>query len=160
MNWFDVVALLIIIGIAWLESVRGFGRALFDLIGAIIATKLAFILSGPLAAAAPIATEPDPSEAFWLAIVFVFLVILVVIATKLIYDSTLLSLDVLDPVVGALFGIVSGMMVAHVFLKMLEVGYAGTDFSTVVVNSFMGQELLEFRTYHRVVTALQNIGSW
>jgi uncharacterized membrane protein required for colicin V production len=160
MNWFDIVAILIIVGIAWLESVRGFGRALFDLIGAIIAMKIADILSGPLAAAAPIATEPDPSEAFWLAIVFVFLIILVVIATKLIYDSTLLSLDVLDPVVGAIFGIASGIIVAHVFMRMLLVGYAGTDFSVAVLNSFMGHELLQLRTYHRVVTALQNIGSW
>jgi uncharacterized membrane protein required for colicin V production len=160
MNWFDIVAILIIVAIAWLESIRGFGRALFDLIGAIIAMKVAGVLAGPLAAAAPIATEPNPSEAFWLAIVFFFLIILVVIATKLIYDSTLLSLDILDPVVGAVFGLVSGIIVAHVFIKMLEVGYAGTDFSTVVVNSFMGQELLQFRTYHRVATALQNIGSW
>lgn len=160
MNWFDIVAILIIVGIAWLESVRGFGRALFDLIGGIIAMKIADILSGPLAAAAPIATEPDPSEAFWLAIVFVFLIILVVIATKLIYDSTLLSLDVLDPVVGAIFGIASGTIVAHVFMRMLLVGYAGTDFSVAVLNSFMGQELLQLRTYHRVVTALQNIGNW
>jgi uncharacterized membrane protein required for colicin V production len=160
MNWFDIVAILIVVAIAWLESVRGFGRALFDLIGAIIAMKVAGVLSGPLAAAAPIATEPKPSEAFWLAIVFVFLIILVVVATKLIYDSTLLSLDVLDPVVGAVFGLASGIMVAHVFMRMLEVGYAGTDFATIVANSFMGQELLALRTYHRVATALQNIGSW
>ena len=160
MNWFDIVALLIIIGIAWLESVRGFGRAIFDLVGAIIAMKLADVLSEPLATAAPIATEPGPSQAFWLAIVFVVLAVLVVIATKLIYDSTLLSLDVLDPAIGAVLGVVSGMVVAHVFMKMLEVGYAGTEFSTVVLNSFMGQELLRLRTYHHVVASLQNISNW
>jgi uncharacterized membrane protein required for colicin V production len=160
MNWFDIVAILIIVAIAWLESVRGFGRALFDLVGAIISMKLADLLSRPLATAAPIAADPGPSQAFWLAIVFVILIVLVVIATKLIYDSTLLSLDVLDPVVGAVFGIVSGMMVAHVFMKMLEVGYTGTEFSGVVLNSFMGQELLQLRTYHRVVATLQNIGNW
>lgn len=160
MTWFDIVAVLIIIGIAWAESVRGFGRALFDLIGALISARLAIFLSQPLADVAPISQAPGPSEAFWLAIVFMVLIILVIIATKLIYDSTLLSLDVLDPIVGAIFGIASGVLTAHVFLRMLELGYAGTELADAVVNSFMGQELLQFRTYHIVITALQNLGNW
>ena len=158
MTWFDILAILLIMGIAWVESVRGFGRSLYDLIGTLIAAKLASLLCGPLADVAPITPETGPSEAFWLAIVFVLLIILVVIATKLIYESTLLSLDVLDPIVGAIFGIVSGSLVAYTFLKMLELGYAGTDFANVVVNSFMGQELLQLRSYHSVVSALQNLG--
>jgi uncharacterized membrane protein required for colicin V production len=160
MTWFDAVAILIIILIAWAESVRGFGRALFDVIGAIIAAKLASFLCRPLAEVAPVAADTGPSEAFWLATVFVVLLVLVVIATKIIYESTLLSLDVLDPILGAIFGIVSGMMVAYVLLRMLELAYAGTEFADVVAKSFTGQELLGLRTYHIVVNALQDLGSW
>ncbi len=43
---------------------------------------------------------------------------------------------------------------------MLEVAYAETDLANVVVNSFMGQELLRLRSYHAVVNALQNISNW
>jgi len=93
-------------------------------------------------------------------IVFVALLVLVIIATKIIYESTLLSLDVLDPILGAVFGIVAGMMVAYVLLRMLELAYVGTEFADVVANSFMGQELLGLRTYHTVVNALQDLGSW
>ena len=160
MTWFDIVAILMIIVIAWLESIRGFGRALFDLIGALIVTKIAIMLSGALGAAAPVSQAAGPAQAFWMGIVFVVLAVLVVIAAKYVYESTLLSLDVLDPVVGAIFGIFSGMLVAHIFLRMLEVAYAETDLANVVVNSFMGQELLRLRSYHAVVNALQNISNW
>ena len=40
MTWFDIVAILIVVVIAWAESVRGFGRALYDLIGALIVINL------------------------------------------------------------------------------------------------------------------------
>ena len=160
MTWFDVVAILIVVVIAWAESLRGFGRALYDLVGALIATKVALVLSAPLAKAAPVSDVSGPSEAFWLAVVFVILAILIVVATKFIYESTLLSLDVLDPVLGAIFGIASGTLAAHVFLRSLAVAYAHTEFGAVVMASFMGQELLELRSYRAVVASLQNIGDW
>lgn len=160
MTWLDIVVLVVIILITWLESVRGFGRALFDFVGAIISLRVAAFLAGLLADMAPISQSPGPSEAFWFTVVFVILAGLTLVATRVIYQSTLLSLDVLDPLVGGLFGLASGMVVAHVFLKMVLLGYTDTEFADVVVNSFMGQELLKFRSYHVVVTALQNLGNW
>jgi len=159
-TWLDIVVLVVIILITWLESVRGFGRALFDFVGAIISLRVAAFLAGLLADMAPISQSPGPSEAFWFTVVFVILAGLTLVATRVIYQSTLLSLDVLDPLVGGLFGLASGMVVAHVFLKMVLLGYTDTEFADVVVNSFMGQELLKFRSYHVVVTALQNLGNW
>ena len=160
MIWIDVVALLMIVTIAWLESVRGFGHALFDLVGALIALRVAIFLSAPLADAAPVMQPPAQAEAFWLATIFLILIALTIIATKFIYDSTLLSLDVLDPVVGALCGLASGIMVAHILLRMVHVAYADTEFAQVLMDGFMAKELLEFRSYHAFVTALQNLGNW
>ena len=160
MNWFDIVALLLIVLIVTVESQRGFGRALFDLVGAIIAFKVASVLARPLAGAAPLLASPDSSAALWLGIVFVLLVTLTVIASKMLYETTLLSLDVLDPVVGALLGFCSGALVAHVFLKALLIAYGEGEAANAVLTSFMGQELLRFRSFHRIVTALQNLGNW
>ncbi len=160
MTWFDAVALLLIIGIAWMESLRGFGRAVFDLVGALIALKVSTFAAKPLASAAPI-LQPDASaEAFWMGAVFLLLVILVIIATKFIYETTLLSLDVLDPLVGGVLGLASGIITAHLFLRVMLAAYVDTEFAKVIQASFMGQELIAFRTYHIVVTALQNIGNW
>lgn len=160
MTWFDIVALLLIVLIATVESQRGFGRALFDLLGAVIALKVASALARPLAGAAPLLSTADSSAALWMGIVFVLLVVLTVIASKMLYETTLLSLDVLDPVVGSLLGICSGVVVSHIFLKMLLLAYGDGEAANAVLSSFMGQELLRFRSFHRVLTALQNLGNW
>ncbi len=160
MTWFDIVALLLIALIGWLESIRGFGRAVFDFVGALVALKIAIFAAKPLAAAAPLLSGEGNSEAFWIAAVFVILVALIIIATKFIYETTLLSLDVLDPVVGGILGVASGIVVAHIFLRVMLAAYAGSEFAPLIKSSFIGQELIAFRTYHIVVTALQNIGNW
>lgn len=160
MTWFDVVAILLILLIAWLESLRGFGRAIFDFVGGLIALKVASFAAPPLAEAVPLLQPESHAEAFWLSAVFLLLVVLIIIATKFIYETTLLSLDVLDPVVGGLLGCASGVIVAHVFIRILLLAYGSTDFGTVVLNSFMGQEVILFRSYHNVVESLQNLGNW
>ena len=159
MNWFDVVAILLVLLVAWIESLRGFGRAIFDFVGALIALRIAIFAGKPLATAVPLLQPEAHSEALWMGATFVLLTVLIIIATKYIYETTLLSLDVLDPIVGGLFGLGSGIIVAHLFMRSLLTAYAGTDFATVVLNSFMGQELITFRTYHIVVQALQNLGN-
>jgi uncharacterized membrane protein required for colicin V production len=160
MTWFDVVAVLLVIGIAFLESQRGFGRALFDLVGGIISLKLATFLAGPLGKAAPVLATGERSEALWLAVTFLVLAAATVVASKFLYETTLLSLDVLDPVVGGLLGIASGMVVAHIFLRMLLVSYGEAEVAEVLLDSFVGQELLKFRTYHRLIETLENLGRW
>jgi uncharacterized membrane protein required for colicin V production len=160
MNWFDAVAILLIVLIAWLESIRGFGRAIFDAVGALISLRVAIALAQPLAKAAPLLQPDAYAQALWMAAVFVLLAILIIIATKYIYETTLLSLDVLDPLVGGFLGVVSGIVVSHLFVRVLLTAYASTDFGTLVLHSFVGQELIVFRSYHYVVTALQNLGNW
>ena len=160
MTWFDIVAIALILLIAWIESLRGFGRAIFDFVGGLIALKIATFVAGPLAKAAPLLQPESHAEAFWLSVVFLLQVIIIIIATKFIYETTLLSLDVLDPVVGGLLGCASGIVVAHIFIRILLVAYANTDFGTAVLNSFVGQEVIMFRSYHAVVHTLQNLGNW
>ena len=160
MAWFDLVALALIVAVIWLESHRGFGRSVFDLLGAIISLKVAGLVSEPLAAAAPLLATPGANRAFWLVVVFVVLAVLTVIGSKFIYETTLMSLDVLDPLVGGILGLASGIVVAHIFMRMLLLSQGEGEAAGVVLNSLMGEELLQFRTYHRVVTSLQNLGNW
>jgi uncharacterized membrane protein required for colicin V production len=159
-TWLDPVAILIVVLLAWLESIRGFGHAVFDLVGALISVKLAAFLAPTLAEMAPVSQSSAAGEGFWLSVTFVVLAGLTILASRLIYQSTLLSLDVLDPVVGAILGAASGMVAAHIFLKTILLAYTDTEFADVVTGSFVGQELLEFRTYHNVVQSLYNISNW
>ena len=159
MTWFDVVAFILLGLIAWLESIRGFGRALFDMLGAIIALKLAPVVADPLAENMAALSDKGGNQAFWLAMVFLALVVVIIIVTRLIYQSTLLSLDYLDPIIGGVFGVVIGIITVFFFLSILQYAYgAESEQGRMLVNSFVGQEVLELRSYHTVVTALRNLG--
>jgi uncharacterized membrane protein required for colicin V production len=158
--WPNIVALLIIVAVIWVESVRGFGRALFDVVGAIIALRVSLALAKPLASAVPILAGANSNQAFWLAGSFLVLMVLVVIASRFLYETTLLSLDVLDPVVGGIFGAITGTVAAHIFLRTLLVSYGDTEAAKMLLDTFMGRQLLEFRAFHTVVTALRNLGNW
>jgi uncharacterized membrane protein required for colicin V production len=158
MTWFDIVGVLLIVLIAWLESIRGFGRALFDMAGAIIALKAAPEMAAPLAKMIPVMGSAGGNESFWLAASFLLLALFTLLAARLIYQSTLLSLDYLDPIVGSIFGVVSGIITAFIFLRVLQLGYGASEQATILLNSFVGQEILKLRAYHYVVNALQNLG--
>ena len=159
MTWFDAVVLLLVAAVAWLESNRGFGRAIFDVVGAIVVLRVAMSLAGPLGHAIPLAQAEGTSEAVWLVGVFVALCALVVIGSRFLYETTLLSLDVLDPVVGGLLGAISGVVLSYVFLRAMLLVYGDAEAAKVLLGSFVGQELVEFRTFHTVLTALQDLGN-
>lgn len=158
MTWFDIVVLLLVASVAWLESNRGFGRAIFDVIGAIVVLKIATFAAHPLGLAFPLSRVAGTSDAIWLVTVFVALMVLVVIGSRFLYETTLLSLDVLDPVVGGLLGAISGMIISYVFLRTMLLVYGDSQAANVLLGSFVGQELIKFRTFHTVLTTLQNLG--
>jgi uncharacterized membrane protein required for colicin V production len=157
-TWFDAVALLLIALIAWAESNRGFGRAVFDVVGAIVALRVSAYLAGPLSTAVPLSGSDGASEALWLGLTFLLLVTLVVIASRFLYETTLLSLDVFDPLVGGILGAVSGTLAAHVLLKALLLTYGDSEAADALLGSFVGQEFIKLRTFHVVFNALSNLG--
>ena len=156
----DLFVIALIIGVAFLESKRGFGRAVFDLVGALLSAKLAIYLAPKLAGALPVGATEQAGEGFWLATLFVIFAVLTVLASKVIYETTLLSLDVLDSVVGGVLGIASGITLAHVFLHTLSVVYANTDFGDALATTFTAQEFLKFRAYNFVLDRLYNLGKY
>ncbi len=160
MTWFDIVVFVVLAFVIWLESNRGFGRALFDAIGAVVVLKVATSAAHPLSLAFPLSQAEGTNDAIWLASVFVVLMVLVVLASRFLYETTLLSLDVLDPLVGGLLGAVSGLIIGHIFLKAMLLSYgADSEAARILLQSFVGQELVQFRTFHIVLTALQNLGT-
>jgi len=158
MSWVDVVAALIIILVAFVESKRGFGRALFDIIGLVVSLKLAIVLAGVLHKSTPIGASENGSEAFWTAVLFIVFGVLTVLASKVLYETTLLSLDVLDPTLGAILGIGSGLMVAHIFLRVLILAYTGTPLEPLLAGTFAARQILYLSGYSHVLNSLYHLG--
>ncbi len=158
MTWFDLVALVLVVLVAWVESIRGFGRALVDLVGGIVIVRLAPMLAGRLADSARIMYTPDANRAVWFGLLFVVMATLVVLASRLVYSSTLLSLDYFDPILGATFGVATGAILAFAFLHTLQLSYGTSGAGQTLMASFAGQELLEMRSFHKALRAMYHLG--
>ncbi len=159
MTWFDGIAIFLILFIAWLESMRGFGRAALDLAGGIIIVKVTPIIAGHLTQMLEMIENVDANKAFWYAVVFTLLVLLALLVSRLVYNSTLFSMDYFDPIIGGLLGLGCGLIVAYAFLHTLQLNYGSTEAGKLLMHSLAGQELLQFRSFNAVIKSLQDFGS-
>jgi hypothetical protein len=160
MIWLNFLVLAIIIGLIYLESSRGFGRALFDFIGGLLVVVLGPGLAGLLARWFPLLADESACHALWYILVLIGGGAATVCLGKLIYEATLISLDVLDPAVGALFGVGVGLLVSYALLAVLTLLAGDTEFARAVERTFCTQELYYFRSYHEAIEALHHIGQW
>jgi uncharacterized membrane protein required for colicin V production len=158
MTWVDLLIVAIIIGIAFLESKRGFGYAIFDLIGGIIALKTSMFLSAVLAESAPLGFHPEGAQGFWLAISFIVLATLALLASRLIYQNTLISLDVMDPTVGAILGIGSGLLVSYIVLQVMLFASAGSPAYKNINSTFMVNQIVRLHGVHSLINTMNHVG--
>ncbi|NIM04790.1 MAG: hypothetical protein GTO55_02460, partial [Armatimonadetes bacterium] len=75
-----------------------------------------------------------------------------------IYQTTLLSMDVLDPILGAVLGIVCGCITTHILLRMMVLMSEGTAFATELADTFVVRQLIEFRGYHYFLEVMRHLG--
>jgi len=158
MSWVDFLAVAIVIGIAFAESHRGFGLALFDTIGAVISVKLAIALAPSVARGVSLGFSSGEAEAFWLAALFFVFAVLTLLASRLIYQTTQLSLDVMDPTIGAILGVVSGLITAHIVVRTMVLGAAGTQLGRELAQTFVVRQLIEFQGYQSFLEVVRHLG--
>ena len=158
MSWLDILALFVIIGVSFLESHRGFGLALFDAVGALIAVKVSISVTPKLAESMRVGSSTNSAEAFWFLLSFIVLAGLMLLASKLLYQTTLLSLDTMDPIVGAILGFASGIIVSYVLLATMMLAYQGQPFADVLSNTAAYQQLVDFKGYNYLMDICRHIG--
>jgi len=159
MNWLDTVAILAIIAIASLEAWRKFGKALFDVVGGLLAIHVAHAAQPGLAALVSFSADPDTNQAASFATVFVVLAALTVIASKYLYNVTLLALpDAFEGFGGAVLGIVSGVVVAHAIVWMVFTSAGGDVRSNPYKGTLAVNELVQWDTYHQALDSLKHLG--
>jgi len=158
-NWVDLVIICLYVLIVILETRRGFGRAIFDTIGFFGVLKVTCFLYPTLARLATLSDASHTNQAIWFALLFIITTIIFMIISRLIYGYMLISLEVFDPMLGLVCGIVIGTVVAHLFLRFLVILFTpyhvGVD---LIAQSMLGEELLDFKTYHKVLNTLYHLG--
>ena len=159
MNAIDVVLVGLVIGVAALETKRGFGKAIFDLAALVIDVKLVSFLAPPAAAAIHIQNDLPASEAIWFGVFFVLFGVILLFIGKLVYNSTLLSLDIFDPFLGGVVGVALAVIVGHAIVKALATAAAvGGVPPEVLRHSAFGMEFYQFTNYHKVMDFLTSLG--
>lgn len=160
MTWVDLVAIILFIAGAVIESMRGFGRALFDAIALIIAAKASTMLYPGLADRIAMSDDPHANQAWCMAMLFVVIGAVAILIGKFIQDSLLLSLDAFDPILGAILGIPVAGAVMYALIAVLITGAGGPDAEAakVYAESWAAYHFYYFKSYHSMIDTFRNIG--
>ena len=155
MNWADLVALILILGIVGLEIKRGLGFALFTAVGAFLSLKLALLWYAPVSRSARLLADAGPNQALVLALLFLLIFGVTQLVVYLVHPDTFLSMDPFDNLLGGVCGVVTAWAVTFVFFQVLSLWGAGD----VVTASALAPEVTQFRTYNRILGAIRGLGS-
>jgi uncharacterized membrane protein required for colicin V production len=160
MNWIDLVLFVIVVLAVWLEFCRGFGKAIFDFVAVLVAIKLALSYSSVAAGFLRFLSDKQDNEALVFGVCFLVLSVVLWFIGKLIYDSTLLSLDAFDPPLGAILGFAVAVVIGHAFVNALFMtSGAAATIPDVIANSALGYTFLEFPAYHAVVGFMSSLAT-
>jgi len=159
-NWIDLVLLITVISVIWLEFRRGFGKAIFDFAALIIALKVCLAYSHKLAAILRFIPDKPNNEALVFVVFFVVVGGGLWLVGKLAYDATLVSIDTFDPPVGAVLGFAVAVMIGHAFVYTLYLAAgAKAVVPDAIADSMLGYSFLEFPAYHAVMGFLSSLTS-
>lgn len=161
MNWLDLVLGLVIIGFAAVEMFRGFGKAALDalfLYGALWAADQA---APALAVRVTLGSGAAVNHADADALLFLIFGLISLGCSRWVYGMTLIDLGMFDKLLGMVSGIVAGIIVAHGIVHPVAMadpkGNAG---AALVASSTVGNEMLDFPTYHSVMNTITGANTY
>ncbi len=161
MNWLDPVLILVILGFAAAEMFRGFGRGALDalfLYGALWAADAAAPSVGAqLKMGGGAAVNHADADALLLAVFGVG----ALLVSRFVYGMMQMDFGMFDKLLGLCAGVAAGMIVAHAIVSPITMadpkGNAG---AALVASSTVGNEMLDFPTYHSVMDTITGANSY
>jgi uncharacterized membrane protein required for colicin V production len=153
-NWVDFTIIVLFAGTVLLEVKRGFGRAVFDLAALLVAVRAAPMLADPLSHSLSLSHSAATNSAIIYAACFALLGGLLIFLGKLVYDTTLISAETFDALLGGILGIGIAVILCHAFVRTIALTSGPSLASALVAQSAMGAEFLTFDSYHRLLEAL------
>lgn len=159
--WVDVLIILIVGVIVYIQSKRGFVPALTELFAAYGVLVLVNAIDHPVARSLALFSRPESNVAFFHILLFFVLCVPVVILGIFFDHALSLSLDTLDTILGALFGLGAALVVCHALMGGLLMGASpGGTVHSSILNSALGPEVLYFETWHNFFEAASHLGEY
>jgi uncharacterized membrane protein required for colicin V production len=158
-QWLDLTLTVVLLLTVIIEWRRGFGRAIFDFAGILIAFVVAKLYYVSLTGWIHPFHAPENNEAFsFLTIIFLGSGFLLLIA-DLIYNSLLLSTDVFERCLGGICGFAIGLAVVHALAFGIWLSNGkNADRAGLFNHSIIAKEYLTFDSYHRTMIWLTQLG--
>ncbi|MDO8589035.1 MAG: CvpA family protein [Armatimonadota bacterium] len=157
-NWIDLVLLITVVLVIWLEFRRGFGKAVFDFTAFIVALKVSLAYGSALGGLLRFVPDKQDNEALVFALFFLTVGGALWLIGKLIYDATLICIDTFDPPIGAVLGFAIAVIVGHAFMYTLFIASGAKGaVPDVITDSALGYSFLEFPAYHAVMGFLSSL---
>jgi uncharacterized membrane protein required for colicin V production len=153
-NWLDVILVLLLLGVAGLEMFRGFGRAVLDALALYAALWSADALSIPLAGNLHLTAHADVNHCIAYGLLFLVLGALSLGLSRCVYNLTLMHTGMFEGLLGLAAGVAVGMMLAHGLVRVIVMSDSSGKAAQTVTESFMGNEMLSFTTYHSFIDTL------
>ncbi|HDR00457.1 MAG TPA: hypothetical protein ENN51_09275 [candidate division WOR-3 bacterium] len=148
MLWFDWMTLGIVLVVAVVETIRarnsgGFGQALFDALGLVIAALGSTWLAGPIA--------DTLGAAKWVITLVAFAILAVgaLAGARTVFSAFEWSSDSFDGGLSFLFGVACGWVIANMVLRIivLKQGDIG-EVAMMMPNAPVAREVFQFRTWN------------
>jgi uncharacterized membrane protein required for colicin V production len=157
MNWLDIVLFLVIGFAAFYEMTRGFGRAALDAFALYGALWAADALSVPFAGSVRLSPHPSLNHCIAYAVLLLVCGAFSLILSKFVYGMTMINTGMFEGLLGLGAGLGVGMMAAHGLVRVLAMSDPTGGALQTVTESFLGNEMLSFTTYHSVMSTLTNL---
>jgi len=156
MNWLDIVLMVLIVGVAIVGTVRGFGRTAFDALGLYAALWSAATLAPMLASHVSLhAGEPGVNQSWAFGILFVLFGALMLGLAWYVQGMTQWNAGMFDKLLGMAAGVAAGTILAHGIVSALVTSDPNREASAAIVTQgTVGNELYSFPGYHSVMDTI------
>jgi uncharacterized membrane protein required for colicin V production len=138
------------------ETRQEFGRSLTDAFAALAALYLASAWVAPAAPVLRFSVSPDANYGITFLVLFALLLMFGLIGSRYLNATVFqVSMDALDPLFGAVFGLALAIIVGHAVTYGMT-AYYGVVTPDFLANSPLADELLNLRWVHSAAGSVQH----
>jgi uncharacterized membrane protein required for colicin V production len=145
MTGLDLFFVFIVLAVVVIETIRGFGMAVLDLVGLYTSLLLTALVAPMVARSLPGFGNTNAGTADCSIAVFLFVAAIFLLISKFSHDTLLWHIGMFDRFGGFVAGVAVGIVICHGIVAGLAVGNAQ---QASAISGHLSQQMLTFSDYH------------